>query len=152
MADLPNRDLAVDGAELRRSHCPVFRGDISSESEKRFSSFDDHRVDSGVGISFSSQDFSSLSLAEERNSFVSESDTSKALLANQLRNLSLRESERTKDACQHRYDSGISSVDESEYVVASAFPECVTPLSQFDNDLSLEELEELFSQDEDGDS
>lgn len=167
MADLSHSDLATDGApELRRQR---FVG-TDSQMDKRFSEAES-RVDSGVGLSFQSQELSGLS--DSLRNYVesnkgtygprlstesrTHSDTT-ASLQNQLRNLSIGSSDKTRDnQCDSgRVESGIYSLEESssDFICRSAFPEVnLTPESVPEECvISHQELEELFSQDEDGDT
>ncbi|KAK7104899.1 NF-kappa-B inhibitor alpha-like isoform X1 [Littorina saxatilis] len=176
MADLPRSDLETDTASLKlRKDRRVPQLPYSSD-EKQFSTMED-RVDSGVGYSLESQEFSALSFEGVRDYLGSEtgkvchrqmidtynspsttSDNLTSSLQNQLRNLSIGDTDQTKDCVKsNRCDSGICdsgnfSVEEP-FLVQSAFAECHLLSSvQYDSTFSTQELEELFSQDEDGDT
>jgi hypothetical protein len=142
-----------------------------SEDLKQPNTFED-RVDSGVGYSLTSSEYSDLSLDGVRDYLSSEegkvhqrqmerchshtstcSDNLTASLQKQLRGLSIGDSSETKDCgLQSRCDSGNFSVEEP-FILDVGFtdrPDCFS----LDNPgaFSHEELVELFSQDEDGDT
>lgn len=186
MADLPRNDLETDEApsslHLRRVHgrVPQLHSSIPVTDDKQPFTIEE-RVDSGVGYSLESQEFSALSIEGVRDflstdsgrgcynqivdnrcaSTTSRSDSISASLQNHFRNLSLRDfsSDQTKDSVRSsRCDSGICdscsfSVEENQFQVLEAFPECnITSSGTFESAFSHQELQELFSQDEDGDT
>lgn len=118
-------------------------GSISSQCEKQFASYTE-RVDSGVGESLRSHEFSSIT--EDFN-------VSPALrLHSSFSSLSIKDSEKTKEAAEDKCDSGLYSVEDNRISspIRVAFPEVTQ--THYDSELSWQELEELFSQDEDGDT
>lgn len=147
-----------------------------SEVDKRLSEAES-RVDSGIGYSFGSTEFSSGVSMDSLRRYVesnksrdtpqrlsadvrSHSDYSTSSLQNQLRNLSIAGSDKTDSRCDsERVESGVYSLEESSsgFVCETALAEChLTPdsISSFDPVcvINTQELEELFSQDEDGDT
>ncbi|XP_076441608.1 NF-kappa-B inhibitor alpha-like [Babylonia areolata] len=192
MADLPRHDLETDEVpmdlQLRRvrthGRVPQLHPGITPDDKHPFSTIHEDRVDSGVGYSLESQEFSALSvegvqdfLSTDRGRSCfrqmmdnrcasSRADSISASLQNQLRNLSLRDgaSDLTKDSSSSvlrssRCDSGIgdsvsfSSLEERPFQLEAAFPECAPSSVSYDcGTFSHQELQELFSQDEDGDS
>lgn len=152
--------------------------EMPNTSDDKQPSTMEERVDSGVGYSLESQEFSALSfegvreylatdsgklchkqmIETTRSSYSSTaSDNLTASLHNQLRNLSIRDSEQAKDSVKsNRCDSGICdsehfSVEEPPHLEA-AFPECHSSTVSYESTFSAQELDELFSQDEDGDT
>ncbi|KAK7504949.1 hypothetical protein BaRGS_00003977 [Batillaria attramentaria] len=166
MADLPHSDLATDGAaEFRRRRVVA----TESETDKRLSEAES-RVDSGIGYSLQSQDMNSLrsyieshsdkDMAQQLSSDSRPaSDFSTSSLQSRLSNLSIGGTDKTRDnQCDSgRVESGIYSLEEESRLsglVESAFPEVhlQEPPSFEDCVITSEELEELFAQDEDGDT
>ena len=159
---------------VRRVNDRVPRLPYTSD-EKQPSSMEE-RVDSGVGYSLESQDFSALSFEGPRDSLTggggkvhlkqtpvrtssshSSSDNFTSGLQSQLRNLSIRDSEQAKDSLKSSRcdsgicDSGVFSVEEPFF--QAAFPECnLSSTVTYDSAFSAQEIDELFSQDEDGDT
>ena len=171
MADLPHHDLQTDEApaQLRRLQGRVPQLPYGSD-DKQFTTMED-RVDSGVGYSLESQEYSALSIEGVRDYLATDAgracvrhvienrtsastpDSLACTLQNQLRNLSIGDIDQTKlPVRSSRCDSGICdsgnfSTEEPFPVIQSAFPEC-GPCDSF----SEQEVDELFSQDEDGDT
>ncbi|XP_076464923.1 NF-kappa-B inhibitor alpha-like [Babylonia areolata] len=170
MADLSRNDLVTDEAPPhfrmvghdRVPPFPCYSGD------KHLSTMEE-RVDSGVGYSFESQDFSALSLEGLRDSDTCRvfrkqnescnptSDSFTSGLHNQLRNMSIKDTDQTKESLKSNRcdsgicDSGIFSVEEP--FIQAAFPEChLSSAVSYESEFSLQELDELSSQDEDGDT
>lgn len=175
MADLPRSefDLETDSAplQLRRGHGQMQR--LLSSSDPKQPSTMEERVDSGVGYSLESQEFSGEYFASDAGkecrrqkttsctSFCSTtSDSITTSLQNHFRNLSLGDADQTtRDSVKSSRcdsgicDSGIFSVEEHNFNIQIAFPECLHSSSvQYESAFSAQELEELFSQDEDGDT
>ncbi|KAL8559662.1 hypothetical protein ACOMHN_008373 [Nucella lapillus] len=179
MADLPRNDLETDeapGLHLRRMHgrVPQLHPTTTTMDDDKQLFATEERVDSGVGYSLGSQEFSALSIEGVREFLASEPgqqcykqlmdnrvpstsrcDSISASLQNQLRNLSL--SDQTKDSVRSsRCDSGICDsghFSTEEPYVQEAFPECALHSGPFDSaNFSHQELQELFSQDDDGDT
>lgn len=172
MADLPRSDLMTDEASPRlRSRVP--RLPYTSDDKQPFTM--DERVDSGVGYSLESQEYSALSFEGVRDYLETDSgkihrkqmvetnhssttcDNFTSSLQNQLRNLSIRDSDQTKDLKSNRCDSGIcdsGNFSVEEPFLEAAFPEChgLSSTVSCESTFSAQELEELFSQDEDGDT
>lgn len=177
MADLPRSDLETDDVpQLRRAGLDrVPQMPYTSDDKQSFTL--DERVDSGVGYSLESQEFSALSLEGVRDYLASDSgkiyrkqmvetthtsstscDNLTSSLQNQLRNLSIGDSDQAKYSVKsNRCDSGIcdsGNFSVEEPFLEVAFPEChgLSSTVSYDSTFSAQELEELFSQDEDGDT
>lgn len=179
MADLPIGDLETDDVpQLRRQQARVPPSFTTMDDYKHPINFDE-RVDSG--FSLESSEFSALSIERVQDYFSSDqgrvhqkqmenypvppvsrsslcTDSFSASLQ-KLRELSLVDSESSKDYVRpSRCDSGICdsgnfSVEEIQerFRLEMGLAECVPKSGSFES-FSHEELEELFSQDEDGDT
>ncbi|KAL8619696.1 hypothetical protein ACOMHN_025782 [Nucella lapillus] len=176
MADLPRYNLSSDeGPPQQRMFGHDRVPPLPNTSDEKQISFSEDRVDSGVGYSLESQDALSFEGVREIRDFMSServqrfrklnekcastSDSYTSGLQNELKQLSLRDGEHAKESVSsNRCDSGICdsgnfSVEEPPFIQA-AFPECnlSSNVSYGNSFFSLQEMEELTSPDEDGDT